>query len=437
MESWKEISSTTDDGQSKTFFVSETEDSSWGVPLDINGSPLPAGWKRAYSETKKKYYYYDPKTRKSQWNIPSEPTEYYKNLLDKPEEPLQENIVVQQRCCDRPTQFPARMRHCESKTHTTGALLSIGASYLSEQNSNLDGIVEIRNATNVTSEPTFEGIKYLDNDNPYISDHNGISLYLSVNSSTKSPMNFNIISCNLEGLCRTTESDRKYRIGLIKDYFKDFIMKGTIMICQEIVLQILAKSKLSLPRIAKPDEEEEDETFSLVGIAEERKWVDIAGEEIGNQLQTLNSDFIFKSDSYTGGIFYDSSVWRLEKTIDISRLYNKKLESKFSNAYLFSCISTRCIFWVVNIHLKAFPPGSTEHTLDFIRGGDNVNTAHIIELSNIIGKLLVESTFGRIPIYLCGDYNNNSPKLILVEKAIEEYVKSSSLSLSSIRTENA
>ena len=36
----------------------------------------------------------------------------------------------------------------------------------------------------------------------------------------------------------------------------------------------------------------------------------------------------------------------------------------------------------------------------------------------------MESNYFRIPIYLCGDYNNHSPKDILVEKAIEKCMKS-------------
>ena len=55
---------------------------------------------------------------------------------------------------------------------------------------------------------------------------------------------------------------------------------------------------------------------------------------------------------------------------------------------------------------------------------ENVDKAHIIELDHIVGKLLIESNYCRIPIYLCGDYNNHSPKDILVEKAIEKCMKS-------------
>ena len=318
------------------------------------------------------------------------------------------DIIIQQRCCNRPTQFPSRMRHCEGIGHTFAAGLSFVGSFLSNQDSNLDGIVELRNPTILKSEPTFKGVEYLDT-KPYISDHNGIVLDLSVDT-----IDFNIISCNLEGLCRQTKYDSRYRIKKIKDYFTDVIKKGSIIVFQEIVLQKLANSKLDIT-----DEEDEESV-----IVKKDKWVDVVGEEILSQLESINENLIFLSDTYTGGIFYDSSVWELKKIIDIRRFYNNSFWPKFSNAYLFNCISTKCLFWVVNIHLKAFPPGSIEHSLDLLNSNENVDKAHIIELDHIVGKLLIESNYCRIPIYLCGDYNNHSPKDILVEKAIEKCMKS-------------
>jgi hypothetical protein len=309
-----------------------------------------------------------------------------------------ETIIIQKRCCDRPTQFPSRMVNCEGTGHSTAAGLSYLASFLTNQDSNLDAIIEIRNGKTVYNEPNFERVEYLDNENPYISDHNGIVLYLSTNH-----MVFNIISSNLEGLCRQTKNDSHNRINMITNYFKDVIQKGSILVCQEIVLQKLAKTKLSM------DEE----------------WVDVVGNEILSKLKSINDNLFFLSDNYTGGIFYDSSVWKLEKTINISRLYDKKLWAKFSNAYLFHCISTKCVFWVVNIHLKAFAPGSFEHSRDLLNSNKYVNKAHIIELEHIIAQLLLESNYSRIPIYLCGDYNNNSSKDILVKEAIEKYMNAS------------
>jgi hypothetical protein len=167
---------------------------------------------------------------------------------------------------------------------------------------------------------------------------------------------------------------------------------------------------------------DEDDEESVV--VKKDKWVDVVGEEILSELESINNNLIFMSDTYTGGVFYDSSVWELTKTIDISRLYNGSLSAKFSNAYLFNCINTKCLFWVVNIHLKEFPPGSIEHSLDLLNSNENVDKAHIIELEHIISQLIIESNYFRIPIYLCGDYNNNSRKDILVEKAIKKCMKS-------------
>jgi hypothetical protein len=77
---------------------------------------------------------------------------------------------------------------------------------------------------------------------------------------------------------------------------------------------------------------------------------------------------------------------------------------------------------VVNIHLKAFAPGSIEHTKDLLNTNKYVNRAHIIELENIISKIILESEYFKTPIYLCGDYNNKSSKDDLVEQAIEQYM---------------
>ena len=322
------------------------------------------------------------------------------------------SIIIQQRCCNKPTQFPSRMARCEGSGHTFAAGLSYLGSFISNQDSNLDGIVELRNSTILKNEPTFKEVEYLDT-KTYISDHNGIVLHLSVDTQNK-PMNFNIISCNLEGLCKQTKDDSRYRIKSIKDHFTDVIKKGSIIVFQEIVLQKLANSELNMT-----DEDDEESV-----VVKKDKWVDVVGEEILSELESINDNLIFMSDTYTGGIFYDSSVWELKKTIDISRLYDNSFWPKFSNAYLFNCISTKCLFWVVNIHLKAFPPGSIEHSLDLLNSNENVNKAHIIELEHIISQLIIESNYFRIPIYLCGDYNNNSRKDILVEKAIEKCMKS-------------
>jgi hypothetical protein len=326
--------------------------------------------------------------------IPHEDDEDYSQLLSL------QTINIQKRCCDRPTQFPSRMANCEGSGHTTAARLSYFASFLTNQDSNLDAIIEITNSSTEEKDISIvNGIEYLDNKKTYISDHNGIVLSLS------NGINFNIISSNLEGLCRQTEHDSHNRIKMITNYFKNVIIKGSILVCQEIVLQKLAKARL-------PKE---------LGIGE-TEWVDVVGNEILSKLKSINNNLVFLSDKYTGGIFYDSSIWKLENTINIPRLYDKKTWAKFSNAYLFKCISTELSFWVVNIHLKAFAPGSIEHTKDLLNTNKYVNRAHIIELENIISKIILESKYFKTPIYLCGDYNNKSPKDALVQEAIKKYM---------------
>ena len=159
--------------------------------------------------------------------------------------------------------------------------------------------------------------------------------------------------------------------------------------------------------------------------------INISGNEILAKLKENNSNLDFISDGYTSGIFYDIVVWELVDSISISRLYNGKLDAKYSNAYLFKCREKpTCIFWIVNIHLKALQMSSSsmldygQQYISAFSGSETyVNETHIIELEHIISELIIKTGQFHFttPVYLCGDYNNDSQKHILIKKALERY----------------
>jgi hypothetical protein len=295
--------------------------------------------------------------------------------------PLQ--IKITQLCCDESTQFASRMAHCEDpgtfKPHTLAAY----GSWITgiQDGTSLDGIVKI-DATNINVSENIHHIQKIN----YISDHNGIVLNLNI-----SPINFNIISFNLEGLCRrypemnkTKYNDNEFnrRLELLQIHLIDYVKVGAIIACQELALQ-LYKDNLPL----------------------QNALLDDSGKKILNELLKFNPNLQFESDTYTGGIYYDKSIWTV-MSLSIPRLTSKGFANKFSNAYLFTHKNIQ--LWVVNIHLKA-PDLTTTWT--------TITEAHKLELSNIINTIY-NNNF-KIPIYLCGDYNNIGNKKDLIVDAIK------------------
>jgi hypothetical protein len=477
----------------KIFYVNKKNgESTWGKPFDIDGNPLPKGWERVYSTKQKKYYYLHTNTNKTQFKkplftqnnySPSYSPHTYSLALAKPSIPeiiddephirtlsgkdVNENqipdyedgnlvyrsrsgnrtylhnlparphgepetIFIHEICCDGEyTQFPSRLC-AETYSHT----LAAHASYiLGTENKSLDGFVEIRNSKADRACPTYESFDFIRKKDPVVgyrkalkqvllpwsgsskpvvqdehnlSDHDAIILNLQFEKTLEN-MPFNIISMNLEGLCKVKKDDRYRYIEYMNSYFDPHIKVGTIMVFQEVVLKNLANTLYSKDVLE----------------------VDEAGNQILQVLQIANPEtqLEFISDTYTSGILYDTSVWNISDVRPISRLYHGKLESKFSNAYLFTSKEGSCEFWVVNIHLKA-PLGTPEHKNDINeqinmslgildRASNHVINMHIIELNNIVRTLKEASLDFEIPVYLCGDYNNEISKGFLVKKAIE------------------
>ena len=371
----------------------------------------------------------------------------YDRLPPRTYEPT-ETIFIYERCCEETTQFPSRFC-AESYSHAVAAHMSY---VFNTADKNVDGFVEIRNKNVEEDSPKYESIGYIrkkDKVKSYVgafkdlalpsyfrttrpvvqeehnlSDHDAIILNLRFETTEGVDMPFNIISMNLEGLCKIKPDDPYRYIDYINSYFDPHIKRGTIMVFQEVVLKSLATT------VYKKDVDTDDGSVNIRDVLA----VDEAGNQILQVLQRANPDIQleFRSDTYTSGILYDTSVWDVLDEKQIPRLYHGKFQSKFSNAYLFkSKDDSSCMFWVVNIHLKA-PFGTPEHKADFTgevntavgfykstsKASNNVLNMHITELNNIVSILKDASHDFEVPVYLCGDYNNEISKAFLVKEAI-------------------
>ena len=507
MEKWYEEWTATLYGPSKILYVNKNGECKWGIPFDNDGTPLPKGWERVYSDTYKTDYYLNTSTNETQFTKPFAQNHYSPNTSELVFEDYEvpeiiddsyvrslsgryvsvipnkkdgrtfyrsrsgektydnlprhhkgtQRIYIREICCDKEkehTQFPSRMCD-ESIGH---GFASRAAYTLSLSNKSLDGFVEIRNENATGYYPEYVSYEFIRKTSRvigyresaaqaatqaatqaarwiggwfaapvveaprvveapqvverHLSDHDAIILNLQFRTAFEENIPFNIISMNLEGLCRRTQSEKYRNLNYMNEYFYPHIKPGTIMVFQEVVLKDLAT------KVYKD---------SLLEIDE-------AGNQILQVLQKGNPDIPleFRSDTYTSGILYDTSVWNIISTKSINRLYRGDMESKFSNAYLFQSTDEGCAFWLVNIHLKA-PFGTPEHIADWnekisiatgrlapARASHHVTNMHITELNNILEKLKEASNDFDTPVYLCGDYNNKISKGYLVKKAIEQ-----------------
>lgn len=139
---------------------------------------------------------------------------------------VESDYIFDKFCCEENTQFPARMAHCEDKSHTAASWLGYP--------SNLDGIVKVVHRDNHYHSAEHE--TRIKDDRNYISDHDGMNLDVILPSGTP----FNIISYNLEGICKREDRPETY-ISVIRkyhDHFRPYIRDGTIIALQEVVLQL-------------------------------------------------------------------------------------------------------------------------------------------------------------------------------------------------------
>lgn len=286
-----------------------------------------------------------------------------------------DDIIINLECCgDYPTLFPERVRGCEGKAEhfVLGAAASIKTL-----DSSFDAIVKIVNNSDRNPNLKLETKKMeVINKINYMSDHNAIMIKLQ-NPDTR--FNFNLLSFNMEGLC-----DRDYypgefskRLELLEVHVNRFVTPGFIMVCQELVLQ---------------------------------KYIERL-EETGQIIKELLNDYLesktgsrpihFMSDGFTGGIFYDDSIWNLNTLVEIHRFNPQKTEDKKSNFYLFNHRAIENLnIGIVNIHLKAPTPEAYFKLVERQRH----------ELQNILKKVDTINKGFNVPVYLCGDYNNRTNK---------------------------
>ena len=339
------------------------------------------------------------------------------------------------------TQFPPRMISCEDAIHD---LASIGANLLQTlpkdfinnkikelgDDQSLDAIIKIENLINNSNyyDGDFETIHKLN----YISDHDGIVLKLNEKKNTSSPEYINIISFNLEGLCRQTftKDGKLYidptfaqRLELLDIHLRKYIdgNQSFILVCQEIVLKNKVDNDNHLYFL-------NDSCFKIL-----EKLQEIRGQ----------NDIYMKNDEFTSGLFYSNDI-SIDNEIKIERYEKKsedliisnevignepneptqeKLKDNFSSSSSSSSSSNNELkkksnaylinndFWIVNIHLKA----------------SATMNQHIEELTNIIDRVFIENKNIFKNVYLIGDFNHNNIETNTIENLVKSAINKSKI----------
>lgn len=295
-------------------------------------------------------------------------------------------IDVELICCgDILTVFPERVSGCEaSMTHK-----ALGAvAYVKAMESSFDAIVKIvnNNEKNTNLKILSQRSEVINKIN-YMSDHNAICTRLF---EPKTNFKFNLVSFNMEGLCDRNAYPGEYerRLELLEIHLSTLVTPGFIMATQELVLQ--------------------SEVSQLKPTGENISYLLNNYLEYKNGLRTIK----FISDGFTGGIFFDSSIWDLFNVVEIPRNESKPRKKK-SNFYLFKHTKIPNLnIGVVNIHLKAPTPGAYFNLVEKQR----------LELQNILKKINTVNPGFAIPVYLCGDYNNNENKALQILNSTKKLV---------------
>jgi endonuclease/exonuclease/phosphatase family metal-dependent hydrolase len=302
-------------------------------------------------------------------------------------------LVVTQLCCDRDTQFAKRMNHCEDAEHTVAGYAACVGDHcplglgLGLFTGNLDGVVKITYSSKRFI-PNSESVTFMGDDSNYISDHNGVELVVDARRPGRENAHFNIIAHNLEGLCYRNDPKKHDRFHYVEQqlvpYFKDHVRPGTIMLVQELALQIHKKDPFKQKELLA-------QNMAL----------------LIDKLKKINPNMAGVDDGYTGALVYDHVMWTPIRQVQVKR----QDSNKYSNGYLMQFTEyPELLIWVVNIHLKAYGGG--------LKTRKKINLAHVIELSEIIKAVLAENTEDEYPIYLCGDFNNGTLKAEMIMEAL-------------------
>lgn len=310
---------------------------------------------------------------------------------------MTKHLTVSQICCADDTQFADRMVGCEDTAHSAaGAVACVGkwcpdlglGLGLGLFTGSLDGVVRI-SYDSKHFEPVSEMVQYIGNADQYISDHNGVNLIVDARHKDRPAAQFNIITQNFEGLCYRDDPGKMDRFEYVrehlKEHFRDYLRKGSILLAQELALQLHKK-----------------DAVKQIAVLEHNMDV------LLTQLRSINPDLVGNHDGYTGGMFYDQTIWLPVKEFRVNRIGS----NKYSNAYLMRFLPYPNLhLWIVNVHLKAF--GSA------VKSQASVNQAHVNELSNIL-DVVISDNKEEYPVYLCGDFNNGTAKSTLVINAIKQ-----------------
>jgi len=283
-------------------------------------------------------------------------------------------VHIEELCCSgADTQFPERMGGgCEGIGHDAAAMSGSAPA-------SLDAIIKLHSGEDSVKSVGYEVI---DDDPEYISDHKCI-----VATQQLADTVFSIFSYNVEGLCRKAKIDPTFSTRMNRFYKKmtPRVNKGFIMCLQEVALQKPGSLENAIDTLGKIHE------VFLKQVPEAK----------------------YRSDGYTGAIFYDGSVWDLRETLEIKR----EKSEKRSNAYRFGCSTGE--IWVVNVHLKALLSTAVPKMFQFVCDPGDI---HSKELSNILRTVESNNDEFKAPIYLCGDYNNPVDKTNLIICALESPV---------------
>lgn len=308
---------------------------------------------------------------------------------------------IAQLCCEVhvPTQFPTRMWDCEGSRHDVAAALVSMARWMGyARNPSLDGVVRLSYPDQSTW-VTREMATLVRNDGDYISDHDGVNVDVALRvdqrvargeAGVSHPIEFNIITQNLEGLC---SKSRRHDSILAKlgAWFRPYVRRGTLLVTQELVLQLKAGEAVQKATLDR-------HLATLLATLQD------VGDHVA---QSTNPDVQLEgeTDGYTGCVIYDRAVWERRQVVVIRR----DGSSKCSNAYLMQHREEpACCIWLVNIHLKA---------VDFRASREYVNEIHADELTHILLSVLQHNNM-RYPVYLCGDFNNPDSKHALVRRVL-------------------
>lgn len=300
------------------------------------------------------------------------------------------NPTITSVCCTEDTQFPRRMWACgETTMHNVVSTAAQLAEIIGfHTNASLDGVVRLSYRSMYTATESVQMIKDGHNNDEYISDHDGVNVNVTLyetRADILKPINFNIVTYNLEGLCSKDADRYEFIKAKLKLWFAPYIKPGTLFVLQEVALQMKK------------------------GPEEQTKILNTNFEIVLDALKSINDNLKGETDGYTGCMIYDSAVWELSETVIIQR----ENSSKFSNAYLMKYIDNPKYFiWLINIHLEA--PNLMNIKM---YSQQHVNKIHINELDNILRTVLKRNHM-KYPVYLCGDFNNRGPKQYLVNEVL-------------------